>query len=98
LEFLVDGVPVRSSGSVGLDQSLDFVLELPIQDKWLRKHRALQSLSGQVIRIPIQGTLEKPRVDNRAVADLSKHLLQGVAERVLGDEINRQLKKLFRKK
>jgi len=51
-----------------------------------------------VIRIPIQGTLEKPRVDNRAVADLSKHLLQGVAERVLGDEINRQLKKLFRKK
>ena len=96
LEFEVDGVPVRSYGSVGFDQTLALEFEIPIQDKWLGRKKAFQSLAGQSIRIPIRGTFSKPQLDERAIAELSTQLLQGVATDVIGDEINRALDKLFK--
>lgn len=96
LEFLVDGVPVQSQGSVGFDQTLSLLIEIPIQDKWIEKKRALRTLAGQSIRIPMQGTFQQPRIDERAVADLSRQLLQGVATEAIGGEINRALDKLFK--
>ena len=96
LEFIVDGVPVRSQGSVGFDQTLSLLIEIPIQEKWIEKERALRTLAGQSIRIPVQGTFQQPRIDERAVADLSQQLLRGVAEEAIGGEINRALDKLFK--
>jgi len=96
LEFLVDGVPVRSRGSVGLDQTLALVIEIPIQDKWIEREKALRSLAGQSLQIPIGGTFQKPRIDQRAVADLSRQMLEGAASQAIGSEINRQLDKLFK--
>jgi len=96
LEFMVDDVPVRSYGSVGFDQTLVLEIEIPIQEKWIERQRALQSLAGQTIKIPIRGTFSKPQIDQRAVADLSRQMLQGVATEAIGSEINRALDKLFR--
>ncbi len=96
LEFVVDNVPVRSHGSVGFDQTLSLMLEVPIQDKWLGDERAFQSLAGQMLKIPVTGTFQKPRIDSSAVADLSQKLLQGAATQVIGDELNRALDKLFK--
>ncbi len=98
LEFLVDDVPVRSYGSVGFDQSLALVLEVPIQDKWIESEPALRGFAGKSLQLPMQGTFQKPRIDQRAVADLSKQLLQGAATQAIGDELNRQFEKLFRGK
>jgi len=97
LEFVVDNVPVRSNGSVGFDQTLALVIEIPIQDKWIEKEPALRGLAGQTLRIPIQGTFQNPRIDERAVANLSQQLLEGAARGFLGNEIDRQLEKLFPK-
>jgi hypothetical protein len=97
LEFLIDGVPVRSRGSVGFDQTLALELEVPIQEKWIEREPALRGLAGQSLRIPIQGTFQQPRIDERAVADLSRQLLQGAASQAIGTELNRQLEKLFGK-
>ena len=58
--------------------------------------RAFQSLAGQVLKIPIQGTFDNPRFDSRAVADLSQARLQGAASQVIGDELNRAFDKLFK--
>ena len=96
LEFMVDGVPIRSYGSVGFDQTLVLEIEISIQDKWIKRQRALQSLAGQTIKIPIRGTFSRPQIDQRAVADLSRQMLQGVATEAIGSEINRALDKLFR--
>jgi len=95
LEFLIDDVPVRSYGSVGFDQTLALVIEIPIQDKWIEREPALRGFAGQSLKIPIYGTFEKPRIDERAVADLSRQLLQGAATQAIGDELNRQFEKLF---
>jgi hypothetical protein len=93
---VVDNVPVRSHGSVGFDQTLSLTLEIPIQDKWLGDEPAFQSLAGQILKIPVTGTFQHPRIDSRAVADLSQQLLQGAATQVIGDELNRALDKLFK--
>ena len=96
LEFLIDDVPVRSQGSVGFDQSLALMIEVPIQNKWVEKDRVLRSLAGETLKIPVAGTFQRPRIDQRAVAGLSQQLLQGAAGQAIGDEINRQLDKLLR--
>ena len=98
LEFMIDNVPVRSYGSVGFDQTLALVIEVPIQDKWIESEPALRGFAGQSLQIPIQGTFQKPKIDERAVANLSAQLLQGAATQAIGDELNRQLEKLFRGK
>ena len=94
LEFEIDDVPIRSRGSVGFDQSLALVFEITLQEKWLGKH--LRSLAGQAVQIPVQGTFENPRLDSRAISDLLSHFVQEAATQVIGDEVNRQLEKLFR--
>ncbi|MCH2113619.1 MAG: DUF748 domain-containing protein [Pirellulales bacterium] len=94
LEFIIDDVPIRSQGSVGFDQSLALVFEIPIQEKWLGKYS--RSLAGQTLRIPVNGSLDQWDFDLRAVADLSQRLVKDAASQAIGDEVNRQIEKLFR--
>lgn len=94
LEFLIDGVPVRSTGSVGFDETIDFVIETEIQEKWVRGSSTLRGLTGQVIQIPVQGTLTRWRVDDRVLGQL----LQQGAQQVIGNELNRALDRFLRGK
>ncbi|TWU30411.1 hypothetical protein [Bythopirellula polymerisocia] len=98
LVFTIDDVPVRSQGSVGFDQSLALVIDIPIQDRWIDGEDALKGLAGQSLQVPIYGTFEKPRVDQQAMANLTKQLLRDTARQAIGGEINRQLEKLFKQR
>lgn len=98
LEFYVDDVPVRSYGSVGFDETLAITLQVPIQQKWLGRERALQGLAGQILEIPIEGTFDRPRVNDKAIANLAGQLLQSTATEAIGNEINRAIDKIFRSK
>lgn len=88
-------VTIRTSGSVGLDESLAIMAEVPIRDEWVADKKYLASLRGTVIQIPVQGTLGKPRLDDRMLAELSARLVGGAARGVVQDEINRGLQRLF---
>ncbi|QEG37479.1 AsmA family protein [Bythopirellula goksoeyrii] len=98
LVFTIDDVPVRSQGSVGFDQSLALMIDIPIQDRWIDGEDALRGLAGQSLQVPIYGTFEKPRVDQEAMANLTKQLLRETARQAIGGEINRQLEKLFKQR
>jgi hypothetical protein len=66
LEFGVDDIRVRTSGSVQLsDQTLDMIAEVHFQipESVAAKRPFLQALDDQVLRLPIRGTLQKPKVD-----------------------------------
>jgi hypothetical protein len=91
----VGDVQVRTSGSVGLDESLALVAEVPIRDTWVAGKPYLSALAGTTIKVPVKGTLSKPRVDNRALRDLSRQAIRGAAGRLLEDELNRGLQQLF---
>ncbi len=88
-------VVMRTSGSVGLDQSLALVAEVPIQEAWVQDRRLLQSLGGTTIQVPIRGTLTRPQIDERALGDLNRRLMEEAAGRVLEEQLDRGLNRLF---
>ncbi len=99
LKMNVKDVVIRTRGSVGMDQSLAMVAEIDVLDQWLTSSRYLAGLKGQTIRIPIQGTLAKPRLDRSALEQMTKQAATGAAQQLLQEEINkglsRGLEKLF---
>ena len=95
MTIYVGDVPVTTSGWVGLDESLDIVAEFPILDEWVQNEGALASLSGQVLQVPITGTLRQPNLDERALENLAGQTLGEAAGRLLEGELNRQLDRLF---
>ena len=98
LEFRIGDVVVRSEGSVGFDESLSVELQLPIQDKWVEREPLLSGLRGQSIQIPVRGTMSRPEIDNRFVADLSTRLLRVTAEQAITEQIQGGLERLFRRR
>jgi len=96
LEFQVGEVLLRSQGFVGLDETLALTLSVPVQDSWISKEPLLSGLKGQVLHVPIGGTLTRPQLDQRAMANLSAQLLQNAAGQAIGNELNKALDKLFK--
>lgn len=93
----IDDVTIETEGFVGLDQTLSMTANIPIQAEWLGDSRWLQGLQGQSLQIPISGTVTNPRLDTRAVQQLSRQLVQqaagsainGVVEEKAGELQNR---------
>jgi hypothetical protein len=96
MEFQVGDVTMRSQGSVGFDETISLTLQVPIQDAWIGDQPLLAGLKGQMLQVPITGTLTRPQMDQRAIAGLSQQLLQGAAQKAIGGELNKALDKLFK--
>jgi len=67
MTFNVKGVPVRTRGSVGADQSLDLLAEIMFPAPWARRVPLIAHLDGKVFEVPIRGTLRHPRIDGQAI-------------------------------
>ena len=82
---------VRTKGSVGFDQSLNMVAEIPIADDWIADQPYLAGLKGQSLSIPIRGTVTKPQLDQRAIQQFSTQLAKQAAgsalNKVIGDKL-----------
>lgn len=86
---------LRTSGSVGFDQTLALVAEVPIQDRWIANKRLLQGLKGTTLQLPIQGSFSQPKADSRALADLNQQIIRNAAGGALEQELGRGLQQLF---
>ena len=82
---------IRTRGSVGLDQSLDMVAEIPLREEWLGSSRWLQGLKGQSLSIPVSGTVSAPRLDQRAVQQFSQQLVREAAGSALNNAVQEKL-------
>jgi len=91
LMFQAGDVVVTTHGSVGVDHTLDMQVEFPLPDAWLDGGPVLKSLRGEIVRIPIRGTLERPQVDGRAMADWGKRIGAGAAGGVLQNLLEKGL-------
>lgn len=98
MQFQIGDVTMQSEGSVGFDETLQLVLRVPIQDRWIEGQQLLVGLRGQSLAIPVTGTLNRPQMDQRAIAGLSQQFLQKAAGAAIGGELNRAFDKLFRPK
>lgn len=97
LEFRVGDVVVRSQGSVGLDQTLDLTVTIPIPGQWVADLPWLAGLLKEDMKIPVRGTLSRPAIDASAVTTLSTQLLRGIAGDALGEELGGGLNKALQK-
>lgn len=82
-------VTIRTSGSVGLDQTLALVAEMPVPPKWIGNNVVGSALRNQIIRLPIAGTLTRPAIDRPALAQLSRQFMRNAAQNVLQDQLNK---------
>ncbi|MBI85963.1 MAG: hypothetical protein CMJ81_22425 [Planctomycetaceae bacterium] len=88
-------VMMNSSGSVGLDESLDLLVQIQIPDHWVEADRVLAGWKGKVIEIPIGGTLEKPNIDERVLLDLARDLIQDPIQKIIDGGLLRGLDRLL---
>ena len=95
MELVFPDLTIRTRGSVGLDQSLQILAEMPIPPKWLVNQMLDSALRNQVIRLPIGGTLSKPQIDRRELERLSSQFVRTAAQNLLQDEVSRQLDRLL---
>jgi hypothetical protein len=95
LQLVVGEVAMVTSGSVGMDQSVDIVARVAIRDSWVAQNRMLAGMKGKTLEIPIKGTLGRPLADSRVVASVARQLLQGTAEQAVEREIQRGLERGF---
>jgi len=79
---------IQTSGSVGFDQTLNMVAEIPIADDWIAGNKYLAGLQGKSITIPVGGTVSKPILDKRAIQSLSQDLVKQAAGSVINDKVN----------
>lgn len=84
-------IVLETRGSVGLDQSLDLVAEIPIADAWIEGKDHLASLRGQKISIPVTGTTTSPKLDLSAMNQVSSQLIRkaasGAVNKLIGDKV-----------
>jgi hypothetical protein len=95
LKFMAGTLPITTHGSVGLDETMSVVAEIPIEAKLFGKDLSLGALEGQTLQIPIEGTLSKPKLDKHILDQLAGKFLQNAARGALLDEVNKQLDKLL---
>ena len=94
-DILIGDTSVRTSGSVGLDQSLSLVAQVPIQDAWVVGDPRLAWLKGTTVSVPISGTLNRPKLDSRALEQFSAQVLRQTANRLIEEGVNRGLQQLL---
>ena len=84
-------IQIRTKGSVGLDQTIDMVAEIPVQNDWIDNDRWLAGMKGQVIKIPVTGTVTQPKLDKRVIQQLSREMLQNTARNAIDGVLEKEL-------
>ncbi len=74
VEFHAGPVTIRSSGSVGFDETLDLMIAITLPDEWLKSPLVSDLFAGEIIRIPVVGTVDRPQFDRRSLADFGKRI------------------------
>ncbi len=95
LQLVIGGLRVHTNGHVGTDQSVSMVAKIPLGEDLVGNNPLLASFRGQVIEIPVSGTLTNPVFDNRILSNLTKSLGNGL-NRLIEDELKNGLEGLFR--
>lgn len=95
LELVFPEFTLKTYGSVGLDESLAIMAELPIPPKWLGNNSIGQALQGQTIQLPIGGTLKNPKIDQKALSQANAQLFQNTATGILKQELFKGLDKVL---
>jgi translocation and assembly module TamB len=88
-------VVVLTRGSVGQDETIDLVMSIPVQEDWIASRPELAGLRGLTVNMPMSGTLSNPKLDTKALGELSTQLVRQAAGQLIDQQLQRGLQKLF---
>src|SRR6185369_13594630 len=83
-------------GSVGIEtQQINLVATIPFVDSWFKRQDGIfASLKGQVLQIPVSGTLTAPRLDTSVLQNVTKLFAGSAVRGVLEKQFERGLQGL----
>ena len=93
LTLVTKEATLKTRGSVGLDESLDLVIEVPVRDEWIAQNKSLSSLRGKSLQIPVRGSLTQPQLDARVLEGLAREAFTAPVENLLENELQKELEK-----
>ena len=74
------------------------IAQVPLDTRWLG--RDVQQLAGQVVTLPIDGSISSPSLDSSGLRQIATQLgtqaIQSTAENYLQQQLNKGLDKIFR--
>ncbi|MBN2290979.1 MAG: hypothetical protein JXM70_01055 [Pirellulales bacterium] len=82
LTFYIEGIQVRTTGSVGLDETLDMTVEIPVpkhllSEKLLGNGPLIAAIKEQTVILPVGGTLSKPTIDTKRLGGAIQSMVRG---------------------
>lgn len=95
LELVFPDATIRTYGSVGLDQSMALMAEMPVPEKWRGNNVLGTALRDQKLNLPIAGTLGRPQLDRQTLDVVSRQFINKAAQNVIQDELTRQFNRFF---
>jgi hypothetical protein len=95
LKFNAGTVPITTHGSVGFDETIALVAEVPVQATFLGRDLSLGALEGRTVQIPIGGTLTRPMLDRGGFQHLIGKSIENAQRGALIDQVNRQFERLL---
>jgi translocation and assembly module TamB len=83
LQFTAGNVTITTKGSVGLDESLSVVAEIPMHAGLLGNNSKLKGVDSDTLQIPIEGTITHPKIDPRVIEKLTGAMLKTTTKTLL---------------
>jgi hypothetical protein len=91
MDLVFNEVKLRTYGSVGLDQSLAMMIEMPIPPKWQTGKILGPALKDQIIKLPIGGYLGQPKIDRTAFDQIARQFFQNATQNVIKNRLGELL-------
>jgi hypothetical protein len=70
---------------------------MPVPPKWIGNNRLGSSIKNQTIRLPIGGTLNRPKLDDAAMQQASAQFIRNAAGTAVEGEVNKQIDRQFQR-
>ena len=94
LEATVNTYSLILEGSIGFDQSLDYIAKIPVTRKMV-SGKIYKYLEGTYITVPLTGTVSKPTISKSFVQKALADLVMQAGKKQLDDQAGKLLQKLF---
>jgi hypothetical protein len=95
MELVFPDLTIRTQGWVAFDDTLSLTAEMSVPPKWLAGNPAAETLRSQTIRLPVGGTLKRPVIDRKVLAQTSAQFLRNAAHNLIQEEFHRQVDRLL---
>ena len=96
MELVFPDLTIRTQGWVAFDDTLSLTAEMSVPPKWLAGNPSAPALRSQTIRLPVGGTLKRPLIDRKVLAQTSAQFLRNAAHNLIQEEFHRQVDRLLK--